>query len=148
MMPSCFPLAAEPFIPHRPPMRLVESLLSCGAEQAEVEVCVETGNLLLGVDGRLESLTAVEMLAQAQAVAQGYRDRQAGKLVRMGYLVGIRNFEEFDQARLGERLRIRVVTKVELGDFALVEGEIRAGSRLLAQGELKLWIDSGEGENG
>lgn len=137
-----FPLPAEPYMPHRLPMRLVEWLLSCNEETAAVEALVTEGNLLLDPDGRLEPLTAVELLAQAQAVAHGYRSQQRDKPVRMGYLVGVSNFELFDCARIGERLRIQVATTTEMGDFALIEGDIRAGERLLAKGTLKLWIQS------
>jgi len=125
-------------------MRLVETLLSCDSESAEVEALVEGKHLLLGVDGRLDPLTAIELLAQAQATAQGYRDLSAGKPVKMGYLVGISSFELQDSARRGERIIIRVTTSAEMGDFALVTGEVRANDRLLAQGALKLWINSAE----
>lgn len=137
-----FPLAAESYMPHRLPMRLVDQLLFCDENRAEVEAHVDPSHLLLDSNGRLEKMTAIELLAQAQAVAQGYRDSQAGEPVKTGYLVGISRFRIHSSARTGERLHIHVATTAELGDFALVEGEIRAEGRLLAQGALKLWVNS------
>ncbi len=143
------PQPVEPFMPHRLPMRMVDRLLRCSDERAEVEAWLDANHLLIGEDGRLEPLAALELLAQAQAAAQGYRDWLAHKPVRTGYLVGISNFELLATAGVGERLLVRVTTCAELGDFALIEGEILAEDRILARGSLKLWLkpEDGAGRN-
>lgn len=136
------PMPAEKLIPHRPPMRLVETLLSAQGDAAVVTATVAADGPLTGESGRLEGVGLVEMLAQAYAAFQGYEDRRRGDPVRQGFLVGVRGMRLYGEALAGDRLEIRVRTLAQLEGFALAEGEIWRGTERLAAGSIKLWISS------
>jgi predicted hotdog family 3-hydroxylacyl-ACP dehydratase len=137
------PLPAEEFIPHRPPMRLVERLLSYGDAAGEVEAILSADSVLVNTDGTLDAVALVELLAQGYAVVKGYDDRLQGKAVSEGYLVGVKKMRITGCAHAGERLLIRIRTVGSFEGFAVVEGEIAGASGIIASGTLKLWIVGG-----
>lgn len=134
------PLPAEAFIPHRPPMRLVERLLSYGDGAGVVEANLAADSILVNVDGTLDAVALVELLAQGYAVIKGYDDRLQGKEVSEGYLVGVRKLRITGCVRAGERLLIHIRTVGSFEGFAVVEGEIESASGTIASGSIKLWI--------
>lgn len=134
------PLPAETFIPHRPPMRLVERLISYADAAGVVEANLSADSLLVAADGTLDAVALVELLAQGYAVIKGYDDRLQGKEISEGYLVGVRKLRVTGRARAGERLLIRIRTVGSFEGFAVVEGEIENASGTIASGSIKLWI--------
>ena len=78
----------ETLIPHRLPMRLVESITSVD------NVTIVTSALVRDAwptvrDGRAQTLILIELIAQTAAVLQGWRERNEGKAGIGGLLVGI-----------------------------------------------------------
>ncbi|NLV24079.1 MAG: 3-hydroxyacyl-ACP dehydratase [Deltaproteobacteria bacterium] len=143
-----FPIPAERLIPHRLPMRLIETLESCDGTTGVVRVCADPGNPFVDEDGTLSAVALLELLAQSYAAVQGYADSCAGVPVRRGYLVGVRQIEFFDGAKLEDSLQVEVHNKVSFQGFVVVEGKLFRDGILLVQGSFKLWIaaDGGFGE--
>ncbi len=135
------PLAAEELIPHRLPMRLVERLLEIDGKNGVVEALVAAECPLVDEAGRLEDIALIELIAQGYAALKGYLDRLEDKPVRQGFLVGIKKLVRLETAKVGERLRIEIRTLAELDDFAVAEGQIWRGEKMVARGEIKVWIN-------
>ncbi|AMV72122.1 hypothetical protein DBW_1765 [Desulfuromonas sp. DDH964] len=134
------PQPAREFLPHRPPMQLVDRLLAVDGEEGLLEVVLAPDNPLLGKDGKLDDVALIELIAQGFAAIQGYADYCAGRPPGRGFLVGIRRAELLAPARLGDRLLVRVRTLARLDTFSMIEGEVRCGDSLLATAALKLWL--------
>jgi 3-hydroxyacyl-[acyl-carrier-protein] dehydratase len=134
------PLPAETFIPHRLPMRLVETLLSYGDAAGVVEARADADGILIDSDGALDEVALVEMLAQGYAVIKGYDDLLQGKEISRGYLVGVKKLSLTGRARAGETLLVRIRTIGSFEGFAVAEGEIERAGETIASGTLKLWI--------
>ncbi len=140
------PADAARYMPHRPPMLLVEKLLSAGERCARVRATVPEDGLLVGRDGLLEEAAHVEMVAQSAAALNGFhpgsRDGNGH-----GMLLGARGFEVLAPARAGDVLEISVRKVARFGEFGLVAGTVYRGGREIARGEVTVWQSSGEGEN-
>ena len=134
------PIPAERIIPHRPPMRLVDTLLSCADGSGVAEACLPADSLLAGADGDIDAAALVELMAQSYAAVKGYDDLLRGKPPGKGFLVGMRKMDICGKARAGERLRISIRTVGVFENFAVVEGAVARGGDTLAAGTLKLWI--------
>jgi predicted hotdog family 3-hydroxylacyl-ACP dehydratase len=134
------PMPAETFIPHRLPMRLVETLISFDNTAGVVEANVASDCILVDAAGTLEEVALVELLAQGYAVIKGYSDLLQGGQISEGYLVGIRKLRVTGQARAGERLLIHIRTVGSFEGFAVAEGEVERDSETIASGTIKLWI--------
>nr|NIQ96174.1 hypothetical protein [Desulfuromonadales bacterium]NIS42256.1 hypothetical protein [Desulfuromonadales bacterium] len=79
-------LAAEEFIPHRAPMRLVDTLVEYRDQSGVIETSVSCDCPFLNESGTLEPVALAEMMAQAYAVIKGYGDSLIGEPAREGFL--------------------------------------------------------------
>jgi len=134
------PMPAETFIPHRPPMRLVETLVSYGDAAGLIEARPAADGILVDADGAMDEVALVELLAQGYAVIKGYHDLLHGKEISKGYLVGVRKLAVTGRARAGERLLVRIRTVGSFEGFAVAEGEVERAGAIIASGTIKLWI--------
>ncbi len=137
------PMPAEAFIPHRPPMRLVDTLISYGDTAGVVEARPAADCILVDADGALDEAALVELLAQGYAVIKGYDDLLHMKEISEGFLVGVRKFRITGSARVGDRLLIKIRTVGSFDGFAVAEGEIERAGETIASGTIKLWIVGG-----
>lgn len=136
------PCPAIDLIPHRPPMLLVDRLLSCSADGESGRVATAAGQAdqVFWRADDLDELVLPEMTAQAYACLRGWQDRLAGKRPGPGFLVGIRRFVCHRRPAQAEDLLVEVSTTARIEDFYMVKGRILAGEEVLAEGELKLWV--------
>ncbi len=139
-MDLTLPMAAEELMPHRLPMRLVDTLVAYAGQEGVIETRVPVDGLLVASGGRLDEVALAELLAQSYAVVKGYGDLLAGNPVRKGFLVGIKEVCFERPVFAGESLRIAVRTVAAVEGFTVAEGEVRRGDELVAHGSLKLWI--------
>lgn len=133
-------MPAEAFIPHRLPMRLVETLISYDDTAAVIEAKVTADSILVDSEGFLDEAALVELLAQGYAVIKGYADRLKGEDISEGYLVGVRKLRISGKARTGDRLIITIRTVGSFEGFAVADGEVVRGDEIIANGTIKLWI--------
>ena len=115
--------SAAGLVPHQKPMRLVDAVLWAERDRGQVEARVKADNPLLGLQALL-SASYMELMAQAEAALQGWRHKQEGLPMRMGYLVGVRSMEVFHSARLGDELAI---TGAEHGQLGQLPGDRSPG---------------------
>jgi predicted hotdog family 3-hydroxylacyl-ACP dehydratase len=134
------PADTEVYMPHRSPMRLVQSLLCVEGARAEAQTTLKAGDIGVGPDGQVEAAVLLEMVAQTYAAAQGYQDRQAGKSAGLGYLVGVNDFHIERLPSAGQQLLIKIQSSCSFGGFYLVEGQVLCEGTVVAGGTLKVWV--------
>lgn len=137
------PVKAEELIPHRSPMRLVDRLLEF-KEHTTVEVQVTEEMIFLGKDGHIDDVAYLEMIGQAAAVHDGFKNMGNGATTK-GFLIGAKNLKVYGTASVGETLMVSVRKIAEYGEMAAVQGEIYKNATMLASGEIKVWHRSGNG---
>jgi predicted hotdog family 3-hydroxylacyl-ACP dehydratase len=133
-------MAAERLIPHRAPMRLVDTLLSVHEGGGATESVLPRTSMMADGDGRLDEVAFMEMIAQSYAAMKGYMDLVEGKSAGEGFLVGVRRLEVTGRAYAGDRLLTSIRTGTTFGGFAVVEGSVTRGDETVASGIIKLWL--------
>lgn len=133
-------MAAEHLLPHRAPMRLVDTLVSVNDGCAMAESILPRSTMMADGEGKIDEVAFMELIAQSYAAFKGYMDRMNGKPPGEGFLVGVRNLEVTGRAYAGDRLLTSIRTVAALGGFAVVEGSVTRGDETLASGTLKLWL--------
>lgn len=96
------PVPAARYLPHRPPMAMVEKILAIGPESA-AEMTVREGNPFLRPDGTLDPAAIPEIAAQSAAAVDSFRFDGAS---RPGFLVSAKRVKVLRQIRRGDVLRI------------------------------------------
>ena len=137
---SSFPLPIERLLPQRPPMLLLDRLLSCTASEGTADARVSAGNLFRLPDDTIHEAALFELMAQAYAAVQGFQNSLAGKPVSIGYLAGINRAVVHGVARVGDRLVVSVRQTALLPPFVRAEARVARGDETLAEGELTLFI--------
>ncbi|NCC49814.1 MAG: radical SAM protein [Spartobacteria bacterium] len=136
---SCLPVPVEKLVPQRGPMCLIKELLSVGERGGVVRAEVPADSLFVDGQGRLDEVAFFEMVAQAAAAYEGFRtNRFDGRRIQ-GYLLGARKFKIHGSAYVGDVLTINATKQAQLGEFAIIRGEVHRDTELLAEGEIKLW---------
>jgi len=133
-------MAASLLIPHRTPMRLVDTLLSVHEGCGVTESVLPRTSLMADGEGRLDEVTFMEMIAQSYAAFKGYMDLLEGRHAGEGFLVGVRRLEITGRAYAGDRLLTSIRTVTSFGDFAVVEGSVTRGDDTVASGIIKVWL--------
>jgi len=134
------PMAAVRLIPHRTPMRLVDTLLSVHEGGGVTGSVLPRTSMMADGEGRLDEVVFMEMIAQSFAAYKGYLDLVEGKPAGGGFLVGVRSLEITGRAYAGDRLLTSIRTVTAFGGFAVVEGRVTRGDEIVASGIIKLWL--------
>ncbi len=155
-------LPAEPLIPQRRRMRLLEWVKKPTQNSLQAETTV-TGAWPLNRDGTVSSLICIELVAQAISALSTWR-RGEGARPRVGLLVGIK---EAEFSNFSVPVRTRLVIQIDelyhVGDYAVFQGMVSSESAFLCKivlqvmepekevlSNLKIWqrIEPGEKERG
>lgn len=127
-------------LPHRPPLVLIDSLKRYDQETAEASKTFASNDYGLTTDGEVAEPMLIECLAQTVAAAQGSHARSHGHKPAEGMLVGVSGFDYFRPVRPGEALTLTTRITHRFGQFVVAEGTVTAEDKLIAKGELKLYI--------
>ena len=127
-------------VPHRPPMLLLDRVLSYDGERVVCETVLEAGSPFVE-QGRVPAVVGIEYMAQTIAAGAGLSARDKGDQAgRMGFLLGCRNLSiAVDSFQVGDRLTVearRTWGEKELGSFAC---QVRRGDEILVEGALTVY---------
>ena len=137
---TAIPVSIEHLLPQRPPMLLLDQLLSCTATEGTAEALISPANLFRLPDETIHPAALFELMAQAYAAVHGYQSRLAGQPVGIGYLAGITRAAVHGAARVGDRLLVTVRQTALVPPFVRAEARIIRDGETLAEGELTLFI--------
>ena len=130
-------LPIENYVPHRGAMLLIDRLLAADEESAVAEVTVPRDGLFLQDEG-MPAWVGLEYMAQTVAAWAGWSATQAGKPVKLGFLLGTRKFEAgvdffVPDERLTVHVHCELVGENGLGMFDCTiraEEQVRATARI------------------
>ena len=143
-MKAC-PYPVADLLPHAPPMLLLDAVLGYDTGRLQAVVTIRDDSLFFRGEG-VPAHIAIEYMAQACGALAGIEALSANKPVRLGFLLGTRNFRSTrDFFRAGERLLIsvdEVFRDVEMGVF---EGRVSVDEVILATATLNVYQPQDEG---
>jgi len=125
-------LPAEPLIPHRRRMRLIEWVKRPTQNGLQAETTVAEG-WPLNRDGMVSSLMCIELVAQAISALSTWR-RGEGASPRVGLLVGIKE-AEFSKSSVPVRTRliIQIDKLYDIGNYAVFQGQVSSDLALFCK---------------
>ena len=96
--------------------------------------------------GRIEGSSLIEALAECAAIAAYAQSRAHSDKPEMGMLVGVRDFEVRQRVEVGQLLEISIEIIRQLDPFQFANGKVTRNGKVLAAGELTLYINSTDTE--
>ena len=122
----------ESLIPHREKIKIISGILEI-KETTAISTAIVNPNWPSYDGGTVNSLVLIEAIAQTTAIVEGYKRKQQGKDGVKGWLVGIKS-AEFNVAKIpvNTNLIIMIENKYTFDNYAVVEGTIKTGEKVLA----------------
>lgn len=123
------------YIPHKPPMRLVEHIVEVDSEHVITEAAVRPDNVFYETDpAGVPAWSGLEYMAQTAAVWVGAECLRAGRSIEPAFLISSRHYSAaLPTFPEGETLRISVTPTLIEGPLVAFTGEIHnaRGERLV-----------------
>jgi predicted hotdog family 3-hydroxylacyl-ACP dehydratase len=131
-------------LPQRPPLLLLDALLSCANDRTVSQYCVPADSVLLE-DGHLSEAGLIENIAQTAAAGAGYGYRRGGAgAPPIGFIAAIRDLRVAALPAVGTVLTTEVVVQNQVLEFTIVRGVVRADGATFAECEMRIFIKDSE----
>jgi|CXWL01.1.fsa_nt_gi predicted hotdog family 3-hydroxylacyl-ACP dehydratase len=113
---------------HAPPMILIDRVLECADEHLTAEVVIRDDSPFC-IAGAVGAWVGIEYMAQAIAAWSGWRARERGEPIRIGFLLGTRRYEsQVGHFPVGSRLEVQVAREFQADNgLARFKAELLCG---------------------
>lgn len=139
MMRPC-PYPVSRLLPHAPPMILLDAVAGWRPGTLDAHVTIGPRSRFFQPGRGMPAHVAIEYMAQACGAYAGLEAIEAGEPVRMGFLLGTRNFESrvtwFD---VGTTLTITVVEVLRQTPMAIFDCSVRLEADTVATARLTVY---------
>ncbi len=130
-------------IPQRPPMVMVDKLLSCDESSCTTTLKLRKDNLFVSQGEFLEP-GLIENMAQTAAIRTGWlasgRDEGDKTHIPIGVIGAVKNFKLSSLPRLGDELTTTIKVLFEFGDASVIQANILSGNKAVAECEMKIFL--------
>ena len=127
-------------IPQKPPFVMVDELLFSDDNITRTKFVVRPDNVFV-INGEFSEAGLMENMAQTAAAGSGNMARIEDRPVATGYIGQVKNFEVFALPKVGDELLTEIKIEVQVFDAGIVSGKIWCEDKLLAQCEMKIFIN-------
>ncbi len=117
---------------------MVGKLLSVDESSTRSSFIVESDNVFV-TNGLFQEAGLLENIAQTAALRAGYMAQAENKLVAVGYIGAINNFEIFNLPKVGDELITEIIIENKIFDVTVIAGKVWHNENLLASCEMKLF---------
>ncbi|PJG84354.1 hotdog family protein [Conservatibacter flavescens] len=131
-----------PLIPQSGEMVLLDKILAFGEDYLQAEAEIRPDHILINA-GKLATFSGIEIMAQGVAAWAGIQARQRNEPVRLGYLLGTRKLQLYQeeiavgsQIIIDVKMSIQDVTGFGVFDCKLID---KATEQVLLEGALNVF---------
>lgn len=127
-------------LPHDTPMILLHRVVSWNPKNLVAEVDCTRTNLFSNKQGLTPSWLGIEYLVQAMAALASLKLGLKGDEVKIGFLLGVRNYKAIQNKFPGKGTLLVEVSEVlldEEANLAAYDGKIALDDTILCQGQVK-----------
>ncbi len=124
-------------IPQRPPIMMVDKVISCDEVDACTTFKVNSDNIFLE-NNRFTAPGIIENMAQSCAARMGCIDLLHDKPIKIGYIGDIRDAEIIMLPQVGETLYTEVHVSEDIFDIVLAEVIVKSRNSVIARARMKV----------
>ncbi len=124
-------------IPQRPPMIMVDQLLSCDERSATGMMKVRISNIFTH-KGHLQEAGIIEFMAQTAAAYTGYKNKTAAKPVAEGYIGAVKNLSIRALPPVDSVIYADITVENEIVGYTIIKGRIRTDAGVIAMCEIRI----------
>lgn len=129
------------YIPQRHPFVMIDELLFADDNTAVTKFKV-TANNLFAADEQLTEPALVENIAQTAAARMGYICSQKNEPAPVGFIGAVQNLHIMALPGVNDELETEITIKNQVFDVTMITGKVSCRGAVLAQCEMKIFIQS------
>jgi len=127
------------YIPQRPPMVMVDSLIEATEKRIVSRFTVKNGNVFLE-ENVLKEAGIIENIAQTAAAGVGYKQVTQKLPVKLGFIAAIKNLKIYSLPGLNSQIETIVEVVNEVMEVTIVQGTVMESGNKIAECELRIFI--------
>ena len=133
--------ALHELLAHRPPMLLLDTLVSVDADGSCCEMTVSQSTPFLNEDSSLPGWIGIELMAQAIAVWGGWQSKNENRDVNIGMLLGSRKYESQVKAfPQNSRLIVKVTKIIRDGNLGVFDCSISLNEKVVSKAQVSTYL--------
>lgn len=129
------------FIPQRHPFVMVDKIICSEESITRSSFLVKEGNIFVE-NGVLREPGLVENIAQTAAARAGYSAMKENAPVKLGYIGAIRNLVISGLPKIDQELITEITLEKQIFDVSVISGKITCNDNILAECEMKIFINN------
>jgi 3-hydroxyacyl-[acyl-carrier-protein] dehydratase len=126
-------------IPQKPPMVMVDRLLSAEGKKTVTSLRIRDDNIFVE-EGYFMEPGLIENMAQTAAAGVGYLASLKHRDPPVGFIGGIKNLAIHDLPKSGQEIKTEITVEHEVMNATVATGKIYLKDKLLASCELKIFL--------
>ncbi len=126
-------------IPQKYPMVMVDGLI-CNDEKVTVSKLSLTRNNIFCKNGSFQESGLVENIAQTAALRSGYEAMVNQGDPSVGFIGSVKNMTIYELPKESDVLQTKISIINRLMDVLIVKGEVTVGAKLMAEGEMNIFL--------
>ena len=130
----------QKYIPQRPPVVMIDSLLTCEERITTTSFIIETDNLFCE-NGVFTEAGLMENIAQTAAAKVGYECLIKNIPVPPGFIGAIKNLEVKQFPKAGDTINTRISIENEVFGITLIHGAVYLDTTEIASAEMKIVLN-------
>jgi predicted hotdog family 3-hydroxylacyl-ACP dehydratase len=135
MIPAGFDILD--LIPQRPPMKMIDALISADEKSARGQLYIMESNLFCE-NGILAEPGMLEFIAQTAAAYTGFKNKTTSREVSEGYIGAIKNVVIYELPKVNSYIVSQIVVENEIVGYTIIAGRVYQDNRLLAECEMRI----------
>ena len=139
-------ISLNELLPQRPPIMMIDRLVSCDEVFAVTELTVREDNIFVENE-RLTSSGLIENIAQSCAARIGYLNLNAGGTVKIGVIGAISNLDIVRTPKVGEKLETTIELISEVFQMTLVEAVVKINGEAIVRASMKIALTDKESKD-
>lgn len=127
-------------IPQKTPFVMVANLLYADDKITQTNFTIKEENIFLE-KGKFSEAGLIENMAQTAAAGAGYNSKRNNKPVQIGYIGSVKNLEIFSLPKINDEIITEITIENQLFNVTIISGKIWCDETLVAQCEMKIFLD-------
>lgn len=126
------------YIPQRPPFVMIGELVHSDEKVTRTSYTIPADNLFT-VNGRFTEPGLVENMAQTAGAGTGYKIREGGGELHLGYIAALKNLNILHLPAVNDTITTEITFQQKLLNFHFVYGKVTCGDKEIANCEFKIF---------
>ncbi len=126
-------------IPQKPPMAMVDGLLTSDKEKTAATLTIEADNLFVE-DGVFKEPGLIEHIAQTAALRSGYEASLTNNKPPVGFIGSVKRMKIFSLPRIGDTLVTTMTIVMNMENISIIKGETSVNDKPVAEGEMNIFL--------